>query len=253
MKAAFRMLSALGLTAILLACAASTEPAEAVELETEDQKTLYAIGLAVAQNFGPFELSEDELAVVQMGLADGILNREAQVDLQEYGPKIQSFAQQRAQAATEREKTESAEFLASMEAEGGFTKTESGLLYSETTPGPGASPAATDTVKVHYKGTLRDGTVFDSSYDRGEPAEFPLNRVVPCWTEGVQLMKVGGKAKLVCPAAIAYGDQGAPPNIPGGATLVFEVELLEIVAPPAAPAAPAPPADEGDGMSGTDG
>jgi FKBP-type peptidyl-prolyl cis-trans isomerase FkpA len=242
------MLSALGLTAILLACAASTEPAEAVELQTENQKILYAIGLAVAQNFGPFELSQEELEVVQMGLADGILKRDPQVELQEYGPKIQGFAQERAQAAMEREKTESTEFLAAMEAEGGFTKSESGLLYSELTPGTGASPAATDTVKVNYKGTLRDGTVFDSSYDRGEPVEFPLNRVIGCWTEGVQMMKVGGKAKLICPAEIAYGDNGAPPNIPGGAALVFEVELLEITTPPAAPAA----AGDG-GMSGTDG
>src|SRR5262245_11209784 len=92
----------------------------------------------------------------------------------------------------------------------------------------GEHPKPTDIVKVHYHGTLIDGTVFDSSVERKEPAEFPLNRVVPCWTEGVQKLTVGGKAKLVCPSAIAYGDMGRPPKIPGGATLVFEVELLEI-------------------------
>jgi FKBP-type peptidyl-prolyl cis-trans isomerase FkpA len=95
-------------------------------------------------------------------------------------------------------------------------------------------------VKVHYRGTLTDGTEFDSSIARGQPAEFPLNGVIPCWTEGVQRMKVGGKARLVCPANIAYGDQGRPGTIPGGATLLFDVELLEIKA--AAPAAAAPPA-----------
>jgi FKBP-type peptidyl-prolyl cis-trans isomerase FkpA len=94
--------------------------------------------------------------------------------------------------------------------------------------GTGASPSATDTVQVHYHGTFPDGRVFDSSVDRGQPAAFPLNRVIACWTEGVQKMKVGGKAKLVCPPALAYGERGAPPTIPPNATLVFEVELLAI-------------------------
>ncbi|MGA2715679.1 MAG: FKBP-type peptidyl-prolyl cis-trans isomerase [Bryobacteraceae bacterium] len=119
-------------------------------------------------------------------------------------------------------------FLDKAAAEPGAVKTASGLVYRETEPGTGASPKATDTVKVHYRGTLTDGTEFDSSYKRNEPAEFPLNRVIPCWTEGVQKMKVGGKARLVCPASIAYGDAGSPPVIPGGATLVFEIELLGI-------------------------
>lgn len=105
----------------------------------------------------------------------------------------------------------------------------SGLVYQSLKDGTGASPAATDTVRVHYRGTLPDsGKEFDSSYARGEPAEFPLNRVIPCWTEGVQKMKVGGKAKLVCPPAIAYGSRGAGGVIPPNATLNFEVELLGI-------------------------
>jgi len=118
--------------------------------------------------------------------------------------------------------------LAKAAAEPGAVKTASGLVYKELRPGSGASPGATDTVKVNYRGTLPDGTEFDSSYKRNEPASFPLNRVIPCWTEGVQMMKVGGKAQLTCPAAIAYGDAGSPPVIPGGATLIFEVELLGI-------------------------
>jgi FKBP-type peptidyl-prolyl cis-trans isomerase FkpA len=112
--------------------------------------------------------------------------------------------------------------------EPGAVRTASGLVYRELKAGAGASPTAADTVKVHYRGTLTNGTEFDSSYKRNEPLEFPLNRVIPCWQEGVQKMKVGGKAQLVCPAAIAYGDRGAPPDIPGGATLIFEVELLAI-------------------------
>jgi len=108
-------------------------------------------------------------------------------------------------------------------------KTASGLGYTELKPGTGPSPSATDKVKVNYRGTLTDGKEFDSSYKRGQPAEFPLNRVIPCWTEGVQKMKVGGKAKLTCPAAIAYGDRGTPGGpIPPGATLIFEIELLSI-------------------------
>jgi FKBP-type peptidyl-prolyl cis-trans isomerase FkpA len=106
--------------------------------------------------------------------------------------------------------------------------TPSGLVYQSLKDGSGAQPAATDTVKVHYRGTLADGREFDSSHKRGQPAEFPLNRVIPCWTEGVQRMKVGGKARLICPPAIAYGSRGAGGVIPPDATLQFEVELLDI-------------------------
>lgn len=112
--------------------------------------------------------------------------------------------------------------------EAGAVVTASGLVYLSLSEGTGASPAATDTVKVHYKGTLPDGKEFDSSYKRGQPAEFPLNRVIKCWTEGVQHMKVGGKAKLVCPPAIAYGERGVSGLIPPNATLLFEIELLDI-------------------------
>jgi FKBP-type peptidyl-prolyl cis-trans isomerase FkpA len=113
--------------------------------------------------------------------------------------------------------------------EPGAMTTESGLVYRALTEGKGASPSATDTVRVHYRGTLPDGKEFDSSYSRGQPAEFPLNRVIKCWTEGVQKLKVGGKAKLTCPPGIAYGERGAGGVIPPNATLLFEVELLGIV------------------------
>ena len=118
--------------------------------------------------------------------------------------------------------------LAAAAKEPGATQTASGLVYRALKDGSGASPKATDLVKVHYKGTFPDGREFDSSYKRNEPTEFPLNQVIPCWTEGVQRMKVGGKAKLTCPSTIAYGARGAGNVIPPNATLLFEVELLGI-------------------------
>ncbi|MBI2726409.1 MAG: FKBP-type peptidyl-prolyl cis-trans isomerase [Polaromonas sp.] len=118
--------------------------------------------------------------------------------------------------------------IAAATREAGAKVTASGLVYLSLKEGTGAKPAASDSVKVHYRGSFPDGREFDSSYKRNAPTEFPLNRVIPCWTEGVQLMKVGGKAKLTCPAAIAYGERGAGGVIPPNATLQFEVELLAI-------------------------
>ena len=118
--------------------------------------------------------------------------------------------------------------LAAAAKEAGAVVTPSGLVYKSIKTGSGASPAATDTVKVHYKGMFMDGREFDSSYKRNAPTEFPLNAVIPCWTQGVQMMKVGGKAKLTCPAAIAYGERGAGGVIPPNSTLQFEVELIAI-------------------------
>ena len=118
--------------------------------------------------------------------------------------------------------------LARAAKEAGALVTPSGLVYRSLKEGKGASPQATDTVKVHYRGTFVDGREFDSSHKTGQPASFPLNRVIKCWTEGVQRMKVGGRAKLTCPAAIAYGEKGAGGVIPPNTVLHFEVELLGI-------------------------
>lgn len=210
--------------AVLLASTAwAADPAN------DEQKTLYALGIAISQSLGPFTLNETELEFVKSGLADGVLKRPQKVDLQVFGPKIQELQQRRASALAEVEKKAGAGFLAKAAAEPGAKKTESGAIVTTIKEGKGATPKTTDTVKVHYHGTLIDGTVFDSSVKRGEPATFPLNQVIKCWTEAVQLIKVGGKSRLVCPSAIAYGDRGSPPVIKPGATLVFEVELLDIV------------------------
>ncbi len=215
------------LSAVVLA-AGSTARAAGPELKTDEQKTMYAIGLAISQSLATFKLSDSELELVKAGLTDGVLQHDKKVDLETFGPKIQQLAQSRAAAVAEAEKKTGEAFLEKAAAQKGATKTESGLVYSEITPGSGEQPKATDKVKVHYQGTLTDGTVFDSSIQRGTPVSFALNQVIPCWTEGVQRMKVGGKSKLVCPSSIAYGDKGFPPTIKPGATLVFEIELLGI-------------------------
>jgi len=212
-----------------LTFAAGPFGADAADLKTDDDKTFYALGIALSRNLGPFALSDEELAAVIVGMKDGVAGAEPKVDLQQYGPKIQALAQARQAKIASAEKVKADKFLAEQAGKPGAKKTDSGLIYIEVKAGTGDSPVATNKVKVHYHGTLSDGTVFDSSVDRGEPATFGLDRVIKCWTEGVQLMKVGGKSQLICPSDIAYGDRGSPPKIAPGAALVFDVELIEIV------------------------
>ena len=219
-----RRLAAALLAALLLSPAFLAAEAP----QTEDEKTLYALGMLISRNLEGFDLSEEELTLVQAGMADGLLGRDTHgVDPVAYQQQIQALAQSRVEAMAASEKAAASGFLAQEEAMEGAQKTESGLIYRVLEEGEGESPTATDRVTVHYHGTLRDGSVFDSSRDRGEPATFGLSQVIPCWTEGLAMMKVGGKSKLVCPPDIAYGDTGRP-GIPPGAALVFEVELLGI-------------------------
>lgn len=235
---------ALVLTAFLAGCqkdaGAAAPAAEAAkpgaELKTDDEKTLYAMGIVMGRNLGSLGLSEAEMAILTQGMTDEVLGKPRKAELEQYGPKIQAFAQGKAAAMASKEKQASEAFLAKAAGEKGAVKKPSGLIYTEIAAGTGPSPTATDAVKVHYTGKLIDGTVFDSSVQRGQPAEFTLGGVIPCWQEGVAMMKKGGKAQLVCPSELAYGDAGSPPKIKPGATLIFDVELLDI-GKPAAPAA----------------
>lgn len=225
-------LIAFGTLIVLLVTGGVVAPgAAAPEPTTEEEKTLYALGLALSQGLAQLSLSAAELELVKVGLTDGILRQPPKVDLQAYGPKIRQLQEARVATIAAAEKKAGQAFLDKAAGEQGATKTTSGLVIFAMKPGTGDTPKATDHVRVHYHGTRIDGTVFDSSVRAGEPVTFALNRVIPCWTEGLQLMKVGGKSRLVCPSGLAYGDRGAPPRIKPGATLVFEVELLDIVQP----------------------
>jgi FKBP-type peptidyl-prolyl cis-trans isomerase FkpA len=197
----------------------------------ERKKVLYALGALVAQRtpLAQASLDEAELTEVMAGFMDATLNKPLKVPPAEAMPKVDQFLRERQKDRADKEKAKGAKYLEEQAAAPGAKKTGSGLIYFETQAGTGAQPAPTDTVKVHYKGTLIDGKEFDSSYKRGTPAEFPLSGVIKCWTEGVAMMKVGGKAKLVCPSDIAYGERGAGGSIPGNAVLNFEVELIGIV------------------------
>ncbi len=193
---------------------------------TDEEKTIYAIGLSISKSLSPLDLSPNELEILKRALTDAAAGKSA-VTLEEWGPKITPLSRARAARVAEKQKAASQAYLDKAAAEPGAVKTESGLIYREITLGTGASPKATDTVKVNYRGTLIDGTEFDSSSKHNQSPSFPLNGVVPCWTEGLQKMKVGGKAQLACPASLAYGEQGRE-GIPGGAALVFEIELLDV-------------------------
>jgi FKBP-type peptidyl-prolyl cis-trans isomerase FkpA/FKBP-type peptidyl-prolyl cis-trans isomerase FklB len=223
------MLKRVALVALAACLAALPVVSAEPKVESEQDKTLYAIGLVLSRNLGVFQLTEAELELVKAGLSDGVLNKPKKAELETYGPKINDLQKARAAKGAETNKAAGKAFIdKALAANKGLKKTGSGLVMETIKEGTGASPAATDRIKAHYTGTLIDGTPFDSSLKQGQPLERPLNQVIPCWTEAFQFMKPGGKAKLYCPSDIAYGDQGRP-GIPPGATLVFEVELLEVL------------------------
>jgi FKBP-type peptidyl-prolyl cis-trans isomerase FkpA len=245
-----RVLSLVLLSAILVpvACKAGAPAAQpspspsAAALATDDEKTFYTLGVMVGGRLGSLKLSQPEIDKVMLGFQDAISGRPPQVPVDTYGPKIDALLRGKAAAGAQVQKDKDKTFGDQAAKEPGAVATPSGLIFKSLKPGTGRTPSATSTVTVNYEGKLTEGTVFDSSYQRNQPATFRLNQVIPCWTEALQRMKVGEKARLVCPSSIAYGDQGQPPTIPPGASLVFEVELLDAKDVPAAAGPAAPPA-----------
>ena len=208
--------------------------AKNVDLKTFDDSVSYAIGADIARNFDTQKMDINNDAFVN-GFMDAAAKGDVKIT-EEVALKVLTRFQQVMMAKKQAEETaaitenlvKGQEFLANNKTKDGVVETASGLQYKVITLGTGKKPLATDKVKVHYKGTLLDGTEFDSSYKRGTPVEFPLNGVIPGWTEGLQLMPVGSKYEFYIPAALAYGDK-APQTIGPNQTLIFEVELLEIV------------------------
>ncbi len=211
------------LAAVLIGCD------KKVELKSDKEKVSYAIGQQIGRQIKSqgIEVDANVLAVSINEAATGKESRMKPEEMQAAMMKMQTDAVAKQEAAGKENLAKGQKFLDENKAKANVKTTASGLQYEVMTEGKGKSPKATDVVQVHYKGTLIDGTEFDSSYTRGEPAEFPLNGVIKGWTEGLQLMKEGGKNKLTVPSELAYGPQGRP-GIPPNSVLVFEVELLKI-------------------------
>jgi FKBP-type peptidyl-prolyl cis-trans isomerase FkpA len=215
------------LAAFLLLAVAGSTYAEEAKLETEEDRVLYALGMMIAARMPKFDPTAAEIDKIVAGLKDGLQGEEPRVDLADYADKMDPFLQQRMAQASEVEMAEGTRFREEMAKQAGAVTSETGVIYIEIEAGSGAQPSAGDSVTVHYKGTLSDGTVFDSSIARGEPATFQVDGVVPCFGEGLKKMKAGGSARLICPPDQAYGNRGTP-RIPPGATLSFEVELIAV-------------------------
>ncbi len=207
---------------------AVSKATSAVSLNTEEDKIFYSMGAMMGQSLTRLKLTDKEFGALQNGLVDSAHGKKLAVNPSEHQAKIQEMFKSRMEKIAAQQTEQGSGFVANFLKKPGAKKTASGLAYVVEKEGTGKSPKETDTVEVHYHGTLMDGTVFDSSVERKQTAKFPLNRVIKGWTEGLQLMKEGGKTKFVIPSELAYGKMGAPPKIPGGATLVFDVELIKI-------------------------
>ena len=225
------------LLAALPACAreeaGASDGDERPVAETWDEKASYALGVNIGSNLSPDDLVLD-VELLLRGFRDSLEGSEAmdsdEIDtvLSELSAKMQEHADRARKAAMMENTAKNAAFLAQKAREEGIVKTDSGLLYREVRPGEGDSPTANQSVTVHYRGTLIDGTRFDGTYERGQPATFPIGSVIPGWAEALQLMKPSAKWELFIPAELAYGAHGSAPAIPPAAALVFEIELLEV-------------------------
>jgi len=234
-------LHALRLLAIVLVlgvagCSAQEPAPEALTpAEQEKRDALYALGSWLARNLAGLRFDEADLAPLEEGLADALLGRPLRVDPKDVGNTVQRLLnEKRGQVAAE-ERAAGASLLAAARAEPGAERSATGLVFRSLIEGTGPTPTLSDSVRMSYTGTRRDGSVFDSSSEHGGPGEFGLNQVIPCWREALRRMKVGGKARATCPAELAYGDRGIGGRILPGAPLQFELELLAILPPRAEP------------------
>ena len=203
------------------------EQAEPGKAAPGDDEALYALGALLGTRVNAYGLSAKELERVQRGFADAAANRKLKLrdpDLDEWGPRVDAMLQRRGNPRIAGEKDRGQKLAAEESRRAGAERLPEGIVVVSERRGDGPRPAKSDRVRVKYEGRLVDGSRFDGN----DAAEFRLDQVIPCWTQGVQRMQVGGRARLVCPSASAYGDQGRPPQIPGGATLIFEIELLGI-------------------------
>ena len=231
----FRMLSVMFLLLSVVGCAAEeVKVAPEVKLDTPMSRISYTIGVNIGQDFKTQKMEVDA-DILLMGLKDSMTGKELRLTDEEMVNEIQAFQQEmQAKMAAEMEgmaaknQTAGESFLAENAKQEGVVVTESGLQYKILEPGEGDSPGAADVATVHYRGTLIDGTQFDSSYDRGQPATFPVGGVIAGWTEALQLMKPGAKWQLVIPAELAYGERGAGQDIGPNSTLLFDVELISV-------------------------
>jgi FKBP-type peptidyl-prolyl cis-trans isomerase FkpA len=237
------------------AAAAAKSPAAATPTApaSDEDKTFYALGVLMSRNLAAFDLSSAEVKLVEQGLTDGINHRPA-LDAEGYNTQLQTLQRTRLGVIDERQKAAGEAFLNKAAAEHGAQKTSTGMVFIPVLEGSGASPEHSDRVSVLYEGKLTDGTVFDSTAKHGgQPVALSLGGVIPCWTEALQLMKVGGKSRVVCPSSLAYGDRGAMPTILPGSTLEFSIQLVEILPKTAAPAAGAPKPAAPDAAGGSSG
>jgi FKBP-type peptidyl-prolyl cis-trans isomerase FkpA len=214
------------ITSIFLSGAVTAQDSD-TELKTEQEKLFYFIGSTFGDNLLTLRLSDEELALVVRGVREAAYGNAVKLDAPIYGPRMQQLAAERSSAWLEEERPKAEEYLKRMATEDGAQTTASGLIFLTLSAGSGKQPTEESIVKVNYHGTLRDGTVFDSSVERNNPIEVPLKMVMPCWKEGIAMIQTGGSAKITCPAELAYQDRGMG-NIPPGAAVTFEIELINV-------------------------